>query len=274
MINWTVITVTFNSQDDLRSHWIEPIPNNVRWIVVDNASTDHTKEIALQLGAEVIPMSANLGFSAANNKGLAVSLSEYVAFVNPDVTIAWPTLVRLAADIDEFDALVAPALRNTDGSPQPNGRGLPFLVDKVGHRGLRLPFQRLDQYLPEIQAGVTAIAWAMGAALCARRTSFNKIGGWNDSFFIYYEDHELGLRAWSNDVPVLLDPQVKWVHGWARGTAGFNLQAWKHELASSWRFYRRYPELLLLTRRHAQSKLYAVRMARWKGRISPERTSC
>jgi N-acetylglucosaminyl-diphospho-decaprenol L-rhamnosyltransferase len=264
MIEWTVITVTFNSEQALATYWVEPIPDNVRWIVVDNASTDASRETAAALGAEVIALPKNFGFSSGNNTGLGVSTSRYVAFVNPDVTIDWHSLVHLAADIDKFDALVAPALRNPDGSPQQNGRGLPFLLDKLGHRGVRLPFQRVDLYLPELRQSITAVTWAMGAALCGRRITFHSIGAWNDSFFIYYEDHEIGLRAWSKSVPVLVDGRVAWVHGWARSTAGFNLRAWRREIASSWAFYRAYPELLLPIRRRAQSMPYAEEMVEWK----------
>jgi len=147
--NWTVVTVTFNSRTALLTHWEQP-PTGVRWVVVDNNSSDDTPEVAKSLGAEVVRLAANIGFSAANNRGLALATSEYVAFANPDVTIDWGTLDQLASDIESQGALIAPILQNPDGSPQPNARGLPYLVDKFAHRGVRFPGQRLDMYTPEM----------------------------------------------------------------------------------------------------------------------------
>lgn len=260
------MTVTFNSRTALVDHWEQP-PTGVRWVVVDNDSSDDTLQVAESLGAEVVRLEANIGFSAANNRGLALATSEYVAFVNPDVTVDWGTLDQLADDIERQGALIAPMLKNPNGSLQPNARGLPYLVDKLAHRGLRLPGHRLDLYTPEMTDGLNAVAWVMGAALCGSRRTLNQLGGWNDVFFIYYEDHEIGLRAWTRGVPVLVDSRAGWVHGWARATKKFDLAAWKCEVASAFKFYKRYPELLSVRRGSVQRKPYARNLANWQQRL-------
>jgi GT2 family glycosyltransferase len=264
-MRWTVITVTFNSAATLTRFWTERIPDDVQWIVVDNASTDGSAETARSLGAHVIELDANVGFAKANNVALRATAGDFVAFVNPDVAVDWSSLDQLAEDVADRQALVAPQLVDTDGQVQPNGRGLPHLVDKFAHRGVRLPGHRVQAYLPSAAADLTPVAWTMGAALCGRREQFEALGGWDEGYFIYYEDHEIGLRAWTRGVPVLVDSRVRWVHGWARETTAANRTAWKHELRSAWRFYRNYPELLLPTRRLASRRPYAVHMRRYDG---------
>ena len=140
-----------------------------------------------------------------------------------------------------------------------------YLVDKFAHRGVRCPGQRLDLYTPEmISHGLNAVAWVMGAALCGSRHTFNQLGGWNDTFFLYYEDHEIGLRAWTRGLPILVDTRVTWVHGWARATNAFDFSAWRYEVASAFQFYKRYPELLSLRRGDLQRKPYALHLASWR----------
>lgn len=261
-MSWTIITVTFNSADVLEHFWTRPVPDDVQWIVVDNDSSDASADVARSLGAEVVELDSNVGFATANNQALFRATGDLVAFVNPDVGVEWSGLDQLGVDATEHRALVSPQLIERDGRTQPNGRGIPHLVDKFAHRGLRLPGHRLDAYLPPATDDLTPVAWTMGAAVCGRRDLLLELGGWDEGYFIYYEDHELGLRAWAHGVPVLVDRRVRWVHGWARETTGANRTAWKHEVRSAWRFYRAYPELLLPSRRLAARRPYAVQMRR------------
>ena len=245
--SWTLITVTFNSAKALRTFW-RPVPNDVTWLVVDNASADDTVDVASALGARVISLDRNVGFSRANNVGLAEASTEYTAFINPDVTVGFDDLPCLAETISATAGLVAPQLLNGDGTIQLNGRGLPFLRRKMANRGWRIgDSDALSEYALQGSADerLLPVAWVMGAALAGRTESFRSLGGWDERFFIYYEDHEIGLRAWEEGMGVCIDPRITWVHGWARETAsGFSWRAWQHELASAARFYSARPDLL------------------------------
>lgn len=252
--DWTVITVTFNSRRDLDHYVAGPRFEKARWIVVDNASTDGSADAARAAGADVIVLDRNRGFATANNRGLAVAATPWVLFANPDVDVVEGDLPALARACSATGGLVAPQLLNDDRSVQRNGRGLPFLVDKFGHRGVRLPGARTTEYLPETWHAPTFVAWAIGAAVAGSRALVDELGGWDESFFLYYEDHDLGLRAWRHGIPVVVDPRVTWVHGWQRATMSASLTPWRREVASAIRFFRRYPELLLPTRRWAMRR--------------------
>jgi GT2 family glycosyltransferase len=84
----------------------------------------------------------------------------------------------------------------------------------------------------------------MGAAILGSRGAVDRIGGWDPTFFLYYEDKDICLRSWRADAPVLLVPDARWVHEWARETTGFRWAPWRREIASMARFYSRYPEFL------------------------------
>lgn len=238
---WTLITVTYNSEKVL-SRNLDRAPHGVRRLVIDNASTDNSANIAARRGADVIRLDNNCGFSKANNIALSRCDTEFVAFVNPDVHVDYSSLGTLALSIDRLGGLVAPQLAYPDGSLQPNGRQLPFLTRKVLNR---LNRERTDYFRFAPRGKAVPVAWAIGAAVAAKRSTVLGLEGWDERFFIYYEDSELGLRAWEAGVPFHVVGDVVWTHEWARATTKASWAAWKHEIASATRFYYRRPELLV-----------------------------
>lgn len=243
--SWTLITVTYNSSSQLRECWApQQLPPHVRWIVVDNASSDDSAGVARSLGAEVVTLRSNAGFSAANNVGLTMTTTDWVGFINPDVSVDATDLAQIALTSRECNALVAPQLTNVDGTNQANARGLPFLAAKIANRSRPLTDPRVRDYARADLVQRTYIAWAMGAAVLGPTSAFRDLGGWDDQFFIYYEDHDLGLRAWTAGLTVVLEPAVRWKHQWQRETLGPRIGPWRHEIASMHRFYSKYPYLL------------------------------
>ena len=232
---WTLITVTYNNSSELAEWWAGTDLGDVKWIVVDNNSSDGTADTAAALGADVVRLGRNVGFSRANNVGLERTTSEFVASSLPEIA----KLVR------ERRAVVCPQLTNPDGSPQPNGRGLPFLIDKLAHRGVNLPGSRLSDYIPPTNSAPTFVAWAMGAAICAQTKPLQIAGGWDERYFLYYEDHAFGLDAWRRGQEVIVLPSARWTHAWKRETKGIRLKPWMREIASAARFYSQYPGLLV-----------------------------
>ena len=238
---WTLITVVFNNQDKLKEYWSEFTTSReeIEWLVIDNNSDDDSSKVASSLGAEVIKLSRNLGFSAANNIGLASAKGKYVLFANPDLTVQTQDLSKLSSYIDKTSGLVSPQLINSDFSLQPNGRGRASLINKVLSRlGVsRITNSYFKYALPgqEVQ-----VSWLMGAAIAGKKSTFTSLGGWDEKFFLYYEDSDICYRANALGLPITVIGDCRWVHGWARETRGINLRAWRYELKSMLRFYRIY----------------------------------
>lgn len=244
-VEWSVITVTYNSAEQLRSYFRRP-PSNVEWMVVDNASSDDSVALARHLGAKVIELDENRGFSSANNIGIRASSGPFVACINPDVAIEYKDLARASTVRGGVmdGRLVAPQLLNPDHSLQPNGRGIPTLARKLGNR---MGDDKESYYrVYNNTAALRRVAWVIGAAVLARRDVWSRLGGWDERFYVYYEDHDLGLRAWRSGIEVVVDGSMQWVHGWDRATSGrFRVAPWLREIDGFVRFFSRYPGLLL-----------------------------
>lgn len=259
----SLITVTYNSRSALQEFWSGYDRSWGEWIVVDNASTDGSAELARTLGATVVVLPVNRGFAVANNVGAAQARSEALIFCNPDVAGTREGVHRLAARALESGCLVAPQLVNGDGSLQENGRGAPFPHRKLLHMVRRHGAQDDAYARPNHGDGVMEVVWAMGAALAVSRQVFDRIGGWNESYFIYYEDAEICLRALREGVPTVVDGGVRWRHGWARETAkGFSRSAWTHEARSGLRFYTTHPHVVLPVGRRGRQLLTVDRGSR------------
>lgn len=240
----SIVTVTFNSARALRHFWSDvDLADGIEWIVVDNASSDDTADIARELGARVVHLEQNHGFSYANNVGYAAANADFVAFLNPDVRADGESLRVLKGVAETNEAIVGPQLLNPDGSRQPNGRGFPTLAAKIRNR---LKADDASYLLYADDDAPRHVVWLMGAAVLGHRAQFDRFGAWDPYFFLYYEDSDIGIRSWRAGVPVLLVPAAEMEHGWARETAGtFRLTPWIREIASLVRFYARYPSLLL-----------------------------
>lgn len=242
----SLITVTYNSRTNLQNFWSAmTLSPRTEWIVVDNGSTDGSPQLAEQLGAKVLPLQRNIGFARANNLGLEVANADFIGFVNPDLSVREEDIPKLEQTARKENAIVSPQLVNPDQTLQPNGRGYPLLTAKVRNRLLGDDTRYLlfgDGSKPR------PVCWLMGAALFASRDVITRINGWDPHFFLYYEDKDICLRAWRAGIPVLLVPQIRWIHAWGRETAHLKLMPWKRELASMLKFYGRYPEFLLGTR--------------------------
>lgn len=172
-------------------------------VVVDNASSDASAQIALASGAHVVELPRNAGFGRACNAGVSAASGEHLLFVNPDVTlvsVGEKALEELLAN--RPFGLVPGRLVDTDGAvrrerrlPEP-----PLLADFLRHtvgllrpRRLRLPM-RLTRDDP---AG-----WASAALLLAARDEFERIGGFDPRFFLYYEDRDLFARYRTERLPL------------------------------------------------------------------------
>jgi len=212
-----VVTITYSPGDTLekfiRSLGSEPgARENI--VVVDNGSTDGAPELAEQQhdGVRLIRSPGNIGYGAAANLGVASlpAEMEWVLVCNPDTQVtpgAVETLLE-AAVADPRIGVAGPKILETDGSIYPSARALPSIRTGIGHAlfsGIwpTNPWtRRYQQRDVSTSDDTTAVGWLSGAFLLIRREAFGSVGGFDEDFFMYFEDVDLGRRisraGWTN----------------------------------------------------------------------------
>jgi galactofuranosylgalactofuranosylrhamnosyl-N-acetylglucosaminyl-diphospho-decaprenol beta-1,5/1,6-galactofuranosyltransferase len=255
---WSIVVTSFHSLDMLTKHWAGLIEagellgvssGDVEVIVVDNADEPEVEEFARRQGFRYLPMGANVGLSAANNRGAELATGDYLLFANPDLGVKVADLPILSAEIDRTGGIVAPRVDFTNGTPQSAARGGPYLLAKLAHRGLA-PKAALERYLWPVgpyESG--AVVWCAGGATSLSRSVFDRIGGWPEEYFLYMEDVELGVRAGHLGIPVSVTASLRWVHEWGGDSRQGRLnKGMLLHLRSAVRFYTRHPKYLGLPR--------------------------
>jgi GT2 family glycosyltransferase len=153
-------------------------------LVVDNASTDGSPDIAAARGAKVIRNRINEGYGRANNMGARAADAEFLLIVNPDVEVDEAAVAELVAAARRYpDAgLFAPRI------VEPDGRVF-YQATSLLAAQLTNPGGRLD--LPE---GDACAPFFSGACFLVRRELFLQLDGFDEAIFLFYEDDDLCRR--------------------------------------------------------------------------------
>ncbi len=194
----------------------------VEIVVVDNASGDSTGRILSREApaARVVTESQNGGYGAACNRGARETERSFLLFLNSDAFVQPGAVDALVAALerDPRAAEVGPLLVNSDGSLQPSilrlptlwrifceSSGLAFLA---GGRG---PF-RGHSATREDHSTSHAVESVKGAAILVRRSAFEEVGGFDESFFLYAEESDLAARLRRHGWRILFEPAAQVVH--------------------------------------------------------------
>ena len=161
-------------------------------VVVDNGSTDGSLERLAERHPDVrvLALGRNTGFAAAANRGIEAATSEAVALVNPDAVLAPDWLERTAAALAADPGAGAVACKMVDLDDPGRVYDAGDVLRRDGVCEQRGRFQRDDGRFDEPGEVFAACA---GAALY-RREAVLAVGGFDERFFAYLEDVDLGLR--------------------------------------------------------------------------------
>jgi GT2 family glycosyltransferase len=243
----TVVIVNWNQRDFLRACLASVARQagaDFETIVVDNGSQDGSAELAeKEFEVQVIRNSFNRGFCAANNQGIAAARGEFVALLNNDAEAepGWlAALHRACTRSAEVGMAASKVLVWED----------PRRIDKVGHliypdgqnKGRGSGALDTGQYDREEE-----VLWPDGCAAMYRKEMLDRIGGFDEDFFAYGDDAELGLRARIAGWKCLYAPDAVVRHH-RSSTLGKN-SAWRLELIERNRLllaFKLFPWSLLL----------------------------
>ena len=194
-----IVVVSYRSERTLRA-CVGPLAHvdGMHVFAVDNASGDGSLDSIADLPVTSIALDENRGFSHGNNVGIRAGDAPLVLFLNPDARIEPDALRRLARVLDdERVGAAAPKIVDDDGSLHFSQRRFPTLRATYA-RALFL--HRLFPDAEELVRDPAAYEqpgspdWVSGACVLVRRSLLERLGGWDESFFLYAEDIDLCRR--------------------------------------------------------------------------------
>jgi hypothetical protein len=234
-------------------------------VLVDNASTDRSLELvrARYPQVRVLALDENVGFAVANNRGERLASHQRLLLLNPDAWLDPGAVQQLGSALDAAPRLaaVAPQLRDVDGGlqytwfPELGVVGEAIQMWRNAHRS-RWSHAGLESILRSL----TGPGWLTAACLLVRRAAWREVGGFDEGFFLYFEDVDLCRRLTRAGWALAKDPQAGASHV---GSVGMRAEQRDGEpgraalayRVSQLRYYRKHRpewEIRLLRRRLAR----------------------
>jgi N-acetylglucosaminyl-diphospho-decaprenol L-rhamnosyltransferase len=219
-------------------------------MIVDNHSSAHpiASRLRRRPGVSLRRWGRNYGFATAANEGCRLSRGEWFLLLNPDVTTPGGFIESVISKAHALVGceprvgIVGFSLRNEDGTLQHSSGPLPSLFGTIA--GLARPRSR-RKYHRLAPSQWSPVPWVSGCCLLVRRDCFRDLRGFDENFFLYYEDVDLCLRASKNHWAVCYDPSLHVIH---------------HDPLHS----RKVPAYLRLYTRHALLTYGAKHWPRWQ----------
>jgi N-acetylglucosaminyl-diphospho-decaprenol L-rhamnosyltransferase len=242
-----VVVVTYRSAATI-SETLRALPTDrlAACVVVDNASADGTVETVRGLGlpnVEIVTNDRNVGFGAGNNVGAARARgSRWVAFVNPDAVIDEASLRMLVAHLDATPraAMVAPRLYR-DGAPLTSAGRFPDVAGLIRYQ-LPEPVRRAfpERRLPASYDRTGPVDVVEGACMVLDREALDEVGGFDERYFLFFEEADLArrLRAAGRTVELVAGASASHLVGASR--SGEDLGALPHYVRSAVAYLHRW----------------------------------
>lgn len=185
-------------------------------IVVDNASiTDSRRWREAYPAVRWILRTHNDGFGTAANEGVRAAAGELLLILNSD---AWPIDGALNQMVDFLDAnadvaVVNPQLLSPSGDRQPVlGGSAPTLGHMLAARLSRVAPLARQVVISADTSRAIDLQWPSGAAMLCRRRAWDNIGGFDEGFFLYFEDCDFGMRLRRSGWRIAFLPAARAVH--------------------------------------------------------------
>jgi GT2 family glycosyltransferase len=249
------VLVNYNAGEELRTA-LQSLASELSgraWeaVVVDNASSDGSAVIADEFAphARLIRNPSNVGFSRAVNQGIAASTAPLILVMNPDCRLESGALNVLQRELQHHDrcAVVGPRILDPDGSVQGSARGDPDMLTGLFGRATllqkmfpRAAVARRNVVSEEaIASGLRSVAvdWLSGACMLVRRDPLAEVGGFDERYFLYWEDADLCRRLRGRGYHVRYVPGATAVHRVGHSSRSAQAAAIRAFHASAYLYY-------------------------------------
>lgn len=225
MANVSVIIVNYNTKE-VTAACIDSIFEytkevDVEVILSDNASTDGSKDLFRRDDRiTYIYNNDNYGFGKANNIGASKANGKYLFFLNSDTYLqndAISIFFRYAeSHTDKGNAFIGTHLHDTDGNANGSGGHFPTLWNSLKQAAHLL---HQEEVRPEEPFDPYKVDYVLGADVFVSREVFEKLQGFDEEFFMYYEESDLMRRGRENGYgcKIICGPQIVHLEGKSTG---------------------------------------------------------
>lgn len=226
-----VLVVTYNNQDDvdplLASLRAETADLRIRVVAADNASVDQTRaRLGQHPDVLVVPTGGNLGYAGGINAAASLAgPTSSILVLNPDLRVERGALLAMVRRLSTpGTGIVVPLLHDPDGSVYRSLRREPAVLHSLGDALMGRRVSRRPAWASEIDYDDEAYAyphpvdWATGAAVLVRANVAQRLGPWDERFFLYSEETEYFRRARDAGARVWFEPAARMIH--RRGGSG------------------------------------------------------
>ncbi|OGY30904.1 MAG: hypothetical protein A2805_03890 [Candidatus Andersenbacteria bacterium RIFCSPHIGHO2_01_FULL_46_36] len=252
------VIVTHNSEqyitkcvESLRGEGITDI------VVVDSASTDTTLQEVNASQVQVIALSENKGFGYAANKGAQHMNTDYVLFINPDAYLETGAL-QYAQDLfdgGEKIGVVGLALQDDQGISESAGYGYEPTLMQLMRRQRKSSF-RPAHVIPRLDRGIH-VDWVSGGAMVVKKAIFDQLGGFDEQFFLYWEDVDFCRRVRQAGYSVWVHPQARAIHIRGASQADTALKTRIYDMSAD-RYYKKHYSTSIWLLQRILRKIYRI----------------
>lgn len=222
-----------------------PPPFPLEVIVVDNSSSDETVNLVRKNfpAVRLILNEHNLGFARANNIGANEAEGRFLLFLNPDAKITSKELSLMLSRMEKDDGIggIGPAIFSPDGRYELSYGFKPSFLNELYQKLLSFLLSRkniLSRFLARKRLGrEREVPWLTAACLLLRREAFERVAGFDERFFLYFEDVDLSLRIREAGFSLIYFPEAIVIHRRGGSTSLFPLSVAKEYRRSQLYFY-------------------------------------
>jgi N-acetylglucosaminyl-diphospho-decaprenol L-rhamnosyltransferase len=176
--------------------------------ILDNASGDQLDDLLQPYPrCNLLVAERNQGFGAGHNRLARIAQAPYLLLVNPDIEFVHPgTVAGLTATMARPDVSIAgPRLAGPEGHSQRWDHG------RIHGLRAQISYRAGHSYWRESSKPIE-VAWVSGASMLVKRDVFERLGGFDESFFLYKEDEDLCLRARRLGGTIVYNPRITVLH--------------------------------------------------------------
>lgn len=220
----SILYVHFNTPYDL-ARSIASIHSSARTvpyeiIIIDNASSQKPRVKIRSSSVKIIVNKINIGYGKALNQGVKIARGEYLLFVNPDTILHRDSIALLYKRIEDDSKIgvIGPQMTDKNGTVQQSYNGMPFLPDALfafSFLNTLFPKNKFSRRYWLSDLDVTKEQWVSfvgGACMMVRREVFDMVGGFDERFFMYFDEVDFCYRVKQIGYKILCYPDAKVVH--------------------------------------------------------------